>query len=146
MSITGSFSGIGYGVSPPFGELRFGPEQFATRWSSLIDTTQNYYGSLFGNSIIYALGIYWLIRCKLTEVSTIFLISFLSIGIIPLFFGNWIVQSRVFYDIPFQIPAGIALAQIYRRGHSIITLIPIIIWLAAISITAVFNFYYVTPT
>ena len=146
MSITGSFSGIGYGVSPPFGELRFGPEQFATRWSSLIDTTQNYYGSLFGNSIIYALGIYWLIRCKLTEVSTIFLISFLSIGIIPLFFGNWIVQSRVFYDIPFQIPASIALAHIYRRGHSIITLIPILIWLAAISITAVFNFYYVTPT
>jgi hypothetical protein len=146
MSITGSFSGIGYGISPPFGELRFGPEQFATRWSSLIDTTQNYYGSLFGNFIIYVLGIYWLIRCKLREASTIFLISILSIGIIPLFFGNWIVQSRVFYDIPFQIPASIALAYIYRKGNRIITLIPILLWLAAISITAVFNFHLVMPS
>lgn len=145
MILTGSFSGISYGVSPPLGELRFGPGQFVTRWSSVIDTTQNYYGSLFGNSIIYALGVYWLLKSKLKEISTIFLISIMSIGIIPLFFGNWIVQSRVFYDIPFQIPAAFAMAYIYKKFNSVFPLIPIIIWLLAFSITALSNFHFVPP-
>lgn len=145
MILTGSFSGISYGVSPPIGELRFGPGQFLTRWSSIIDTTQNYYGSLFGNSIIYALGVYWLLKSKLKETSTIFLISIMSIGIIPLFFGNWIVQSRVFYDIPFQIPAAFAMAYIYKKFNSVFPLIPIIIWLLAFSITALSNFHFVPP-
>jgi len=145
MTVTGSFSGISYGVAPPFGELRFGPDQFVTRWSSVVDTTQNYYGSLLGNSIIYALGLYWLLRSKFRDASTIFLISVLSVGIIPLFFGNWIVQSRVFYDIPFQIPAAIGLAYIYKKFNSIIPLIPILLWLLSFSITALSNFHFVAP-
>jgi hypothetical protein len=145
MTVTGSFSGISYGVSPPFGELRFGPGQFVTRWSSVIDTTQNYYGSLFGNSIIYALGLFWLLQSKFKDTSTIFLISILSIGIIPLFFGNWIVQSRVFYDIPFQIPAAFAMAHIYKKFNGVFPLIPIIIWLLAFSIAALSNFHFVPP-
>lgn len=145
MTVTGSFSGISYGLSPPFGELKFGPDQFVTRWSSVIDTTQNYYGSLFANSIIYALGLYWLLQSRFKDASTIFLISILSVGIIPLFFGNWIVQSRVFYDIPFQIPAAIGLACIYKKFNSIIPLTPILIWLLAFSITALSNFHFVPP-
>lgn len=147
MIITGAYSGIGYEISPPFGsDLRLAPDQFATRWSSLIDTTQNYYGSLYGNFIIYGLGLYWLISSKLKEVSTIFLIAFLSIGIIPLFLGNWSVQTRVFYDIPFQIPAGIALTYVYRKSNGIFIVMPVMIWLIAISITDVSNFYFVPPS
>lgn len=114
--MTGSISGIGYNISPPFGAIvQLGPELYSTRWSSLVDTTLSYFGSLFGNSIIYTLCLYWLIRSKLNQVLTILLVTFLSIGIIPLFFGNWVVQARVFYDIPFQIPAAIALTYLYRR-------------------------------
>jgi hypothetical protein len=146
MVVTGANSGIGFEIFPPLdSELKLGSEQFATRWSSLIDTTQNYYGSLFANSIIYGLSLYWLLRSRLNEVSTIFLITFLSIGIIPLFLGNWSVQTRVFYDIPFQIPAGIAMAYIYRRPDGWFFLIPISIWLVAISIIAVSNLYYIPP-
>jgi hypothetical protein len=146
MVVTGANSGIGFEIFPPLdSELRLGSEQFATRWSSLIDTTQNYYGSLFANSIIYGLSLYWLIRSRLKEVSTIFLVTFLSIGIIPLFLGNWSVQTRVFYDIPFQIPAGIAMTYIYRRPDGWFFLIPISIWLVAMSIIAVSNFYYIPP-
>lgn len=147
MIVTGAYSGIGYDISPPFGsDLKLGPEQFATRWSSLIDTTQNYYGSLFGNSIIYGLCLYWLLRSRLKDVSTIFLVIFLSIGIIPLFLGNWSVQTRVFYDISFQIPAGIALTYIYIRSSGVLVLIPICLWLIAMSIIAVSNFYFVSPS
>ena len=144
--LTGAYSGIGYDVSPPFGSIvQLGPEQFSTRWSTIIDTTLSYLGSLFGNSIIYALGLYWLIRSKLREVSTIFIITFLSIGIIPLFLGNWIVQARVFYDIPFQIPAAIALTHLSQRRNGILIVVAVSIWLIGLSIRAVANFYFVPP-
>ena len=145
--LTGSYSGIGYDISPPFGSIvQLGPEQFSTRWTTIIDTTLSYLGSLFGNSIIYALGLYWLIRSKLRETSMILILTFLSIGIIPLFLGNWILQARVFYDIPFQIPAAIALTYLYQRRNGALILIAVSIWLMALSIRAVTNFYFIAPS
>jgi hypothetical protein len=43
---------------------------------------------------------------------------FLLIRILPLFFGDKVVQSRVFYDMPFHVPAGFALTSIFlsRNG------------------------------
>jgi hypothetical protein len=144
--LTGAYSGIGYDISPPLGAIvQLGPEQFSTRWGTIMDTTLSYLGSLFGNSIIYALCLYWLIRSKLRETSTIFIVSFLSIGIIPLFFGNWFVQARVFYDIPFQIPAAIALAYLYKRRNGPLILIAVSVWLTVLSIRAVANFYFIPP-
>lgn len=144
---TGVFSSIAYDISPPLGSIvQLGPEQFSTRWTTISDTTLSYLGSLFGNPIIYALVLYWLIRSRLKEVSNIFMVTFLSIGIIPLFFGNWIVQARVFYDIPFQIPAAIALTYLYQRRNGVLILIAVSIWLITMSIRAVSNFYFIPPS
>jgi hypothetical protein len=140
------YSGIGYNISPPFGAIvELGPDLYALRWSTVLDTTLNYFGSIFGNSIIYALGLYWLIRSKLKQAPTIFLIIFLSIGIIPLFLGNWIVQARVFYDITFQIPAAIALTYLYQRRGGALILTSVWVWLVAMSIRSVSNFYFIDP-
>ena len=79
--------------------------QFSQRWNNLIFTTQNYFIGQFSNFIILVLGLYWLARSNLQEPSNIFIVIFLSMGIIPLFFGNLVIQTRVLYDIPFQIPA-----------------------------------------
>ena len=146
-TMTGGFSGLAYDISPPFGSIvRLGPEQFSTRWTTITDTTLSYLGSLFGNPIIYALGLYWLIRSKLKEVPNIFILTFLSIGSVPLFFGNWFVQARVFYDIPFQIPAAIALTYLYQRRNGALILIAVSIWLVVMSIRSVLNFYFISPT
>jgi len=146
MVLSGAYSGFAYDISPSFGsDLILGFGQFSTRWSTIVDTTQNYYGSLFGNSIIYGLCLYWLLRSQLRDASSIFLMVFLSIGIIPLFFGNWSVQARVFYDIPFQIPAGIALTSIYLRSKHAILALTICVWLVALAVQAVSNFYFVNP-
>ena len=145
-TVTGSYGGIGYNISPPFGAIvQLGPEQFSVRWNTIIDTTLSFLGSLFGNSIIFALGLYWLIRTRLRETSTIFMLVFLSIGIVPLFFGNWFAQARIFYDIPFQIPAAIALAYLFRRKNGPLVIIAVSIWLIALSIRAVTNFYFIQP-
>jgi hypothetical protein len=144
MTITGSASGIEQDIA--FAKVGVGLQQFALRWSNLIDATQNYLGSLFSNFIILILGMYWIVRCNLREPTTIFLVIFLSLGIIPLFFGDWIVQSRVIYNIPFQIPAAIALTYIKNQGNRNIVLVPIFIWLIAMSVRAVSNFYLILPS
>jgi hypothetical protein len=120
-----------------------GLEHFAVRWSNLVDTTQIYSGGLFSNFIIIMLGLYWLFRSNLNEPSSIFLLVFLSIGVIPLFIGNWAIQTRIFYDIPFQIPAAIALTYVKKQFNGTMILLPICIWLIAMSIRAVTNFYLI---
>jgi hypothetical protein len=107
---------------------------------------QIFAGGQFGNFIILILGLYWLARSNLREPPNILLAIFFAIGILPLLFGNELIQSRVFYDIPFQIPAGIALAYLGRKINGPIIILPVCIWLLAISLRMVTNFYFVSPS
>jgi hypothetical protein len=118
-----------------------GPEQFALRWSNLLRTIYSYVGGQFSNFIIFTLGLYWLFRSSIREPATIFLITYLSIGLFPFLLGDYRIQTRVFYDIPFQIPAGIALYFIRKQAISSVMLLPICIGLIGTSITAISNFY-----
>jgi hypothetical protein len=128
------------GVSNYYGT---GLQQFVQRWSNLVYTTQIYLAGQFSNPIILMLGLYWLFRSKLLEQSSIFLVIFFSLGVIPLFIGSVVIQARVFYDIPFQISAAISLS--YLRKQSSLFLVAIGIWLVAISVSAASNFYFVPP-
>jgi len=116
-----------------------GTNQFAARWSNLVYVTQVYLGGQLSNFIILALAVYWVFRSKVLEKSSIFLIAFLSIGIVPLFVGDVEVQARVLYDIPFQIPAGIALAYIRKDFKGTMLLLPAGIWLIGMSIITLSN-------
>ncbi|MGA8914349.1 MAG: hypothetical protein WB443_16005 [Nitrososphaeraceae archaeon] len=123
-----------------------GPEQFNLRWSNLLRTIYSYVGGQFSNFIIFTLGLYWLFRSCIREPVTIFLITYLSVGLFPFLLGDYIIQTRVFYDIPFQIPAGIALYYIRKQAIGSVMLLPICIWLIGTSITAVSNFYLILPS
>jgi hypothetical protein len=72
---------------------------------------------------------------------------FLSLGIVPLFFSDWILQTRVFYNIPFQIPAAIALGYILKQYQikGIMIMCTICIWIVSVSIVDLSNFYLVIP-
>jgi hypothetical protein len=144
MAITGSASGIEQDIEKAHGGS--GLERFAQRWDNLYFTALIYVGGQFSNFIYFMLALYWLFRSNLQEPSNVFLVVFLSIGIIPILFGNVVMQSRILYDIPFQIPAAIGLAS-YLRKHAnrLIIWIPICIWLIGLSVRAVSNFYFV-PT
>lgn len=140
MSIIGSSAGIEEDIRLA-GSLA-GPEQFALRWNNLNYTVTTFVGGLFANFIALGLGLYWLFRAKMKDPATIFLIVFLSIGILPFLFGEWVIQTRVFYDIPFQIPAAIALFWI---GRHYMGAYAIYIWLVAMAVVAVSNFYLISP-
>jgi hypothetical protein len=140
ITITGSAGGIVGDISVARSQ-EVGVGQLPVRWKNLIDTTEIYYGASFSNAIILSLGLYWLFRSKMGDPTNTFLLIFLSVGIFPLFFGNWLVQSRIFYNIPFQIPAAIALAYINReKKYGIIMVFAICIWLISVSLEAVSNF------
>ena len=114
-------------------------EQFSERWKNLAETVWTYYGGLTSNFIIFSLGVYWLVIAKKSEISSILIMTFLSIGILPLLFSGYVIQSRVLYDIPFQIPAAIGIGAMRRQPNGPLLVIPICIWLVAISIGAVVN-------
>jgi hypothetical protein len=115
-------------------------------WETLVFAIQNHFGAVFSNFIILGLVIYWFIRSNLRTDFNRFITVFLMIGIPSLFVGDWIVQTRVFYNIPFQIPAAIALTYLSRQKNAFKVLTPIYVWLIAIATWTVSNFYAVSPS
>ena len=136
-SITGSRGGIEGGARIATETL--GPERLAKSWSNMIDATQYKLGSILGNFIIFSLVLYWLLRANLHASYNMFIAISLSIGILPLLFGDWVIQSRVLNNIPFQIPAPITLTYILKKRNGMIVSMSIGIWLVSISIRTLFN-------
>ncbi|MGI0021548.1 MAG: hypothetical protein ACRD9Q_01685, partial [Nitrososphaeraceae archaeon] len=123
-----------------------GISQLVLLWSNLTDTIQNYAGGQYSNFIILTLGLYWLFRANSRKLSSVFLAIFLSVGVLPLLFGDDVIQSRALYDIPFQIPAAIALTYMKKKHHGSLIISSLCVWLLVISIRTVSNFYLVLPS
>ena len=115
-TLTGVSNGFGRDLSVAHRQ-QAGIGQFANRWNNLRDTMQNHYGARFSNFIILGLALYWVLRCNLRAIPSILFMIFFSIGIMPLLFGDWVIQSRVFFDIPFQIPARVRARLCKKTGQ-----------------------------
>jgi hypothetical protein len=103
--------GLGHGL---------GISQFSERLGTLADTVQTYYGGAYANIAILGLAMYWLVRCQPREPANIFLLIFMSTALIPLFIGDYVLQSHVLYEIPFQIPAAISFYTIGKKNGKLI--------------------------
>jgi hypothetical protein len=118
-----------------------GTEQIELRWSNLVRTVQVYIGGIYGNIFVLStafLGSILLYQKRL--YGGIFVLVFMSLGILPLFFGDREIIARFFYDIPFQIPAAVALYWFHRQGLvGTIIMISIIISIVAGSINIATN-------
>jgi hypothetical protein len=141
----GSGGGIEGDIALSKGAQGVGLGQFTQRWSNLVYTTQVYLAGQLSNPIILVLGLYWLYHSKFSEQSTIFLLVFFSLGLLPMFLGGVLIQGRVFYDIPFQIPCAIGLTYLKRYSNGTLLVLSIGIWLMAMSVYAASNFYLVPP-
>jgi hypothetical protein len=115
-----------------------------TIWDNLIGTTHLYLAGQIANPIILLLVIYWLYRTEIREKYTIFLIIFFSLFALPLLFGDKEIQSRFFYEIPFQVPAAIALTMLKERIGSYMPF-TICLWLIIMSFYMAANFVLVVP-
>ncbi len=113
-----------------------------TIWQNLIATTHFTLAGQIANPIILLLSVYWLYRTEIKEKYPIFFIIFFSLFALPLLFGDRQIQSRFFYEIPFQIPAAIALMVLKERIGSYLTF-AICLWLIIMSIYNAANFVLV---
>jgi len=109
-------------------------------WSNLSQTSLVYAGGIFGNFLILSLCIYWLLRSNFREMHNLFIAIFLSIGTLPILFGGELIQSRVLYDIPFQIPAAIGLVYLANQHRGPLLVIAISIWILTMSLVTITNF------
>jgi len=109
-------------------------------WSNLSHTSLVYLGGIFGNFLILSLCIYWLLRSNLREIPNLFIAIFLSLAILPILFGGEIIQSRVLFNIPFQIPAAIGLVYLTNLHRGKVLVIAISIWIFTMTIHVITNF------
>ena len=116
-----------------------GLSQFTVRWENLVRTVQVHVGGFYSNFIFLSLVLAGLFLARMNARVWLFLGTFVSIGILPLFFGNVIVLSRVLYDIPFQIPAALALATLLKTNNGSTRLIAALIVVLAVSVVFVTN-------
>jgi hypothetical protein len=139
--LTGSSGGLEQDIE--LAQRGLGIEQFNLRWEILNTTMYHSLGGVFSNFIILLLGLFWVLKSNMRGPYTVFLIIFLSAGIVPLFFGTWHIQARVFYDIPFEIPAAMSLYYISKRSGSMLVILAGCTWLVAISLFTVMNYILV---
>jgi hypothetical protein len=140
--LTGSSVGLEQDIE--LAQTNLGMEQFIERWQILNITMHAGMGGVFSNFIILILGLVWVLKSNMRDPGTVFLMIFLSSALVPLFFGNWVIQARLFYDMPFQIPAAIALYYLSKRSGSILVTLAACTWLLAVSLFAVMNYHLIS--
>lgn len=91
------------------------PDQFAIRWANLNTTFRLYVGGFLTNSVLLVLLFLWTLKSDYKHDSDRLLLSMLFVGILPILFGNHLVQTRILYNIPFQIPVSIIMYKIYTK-------------------------------
>jgi hypothetical protein len=115
-----------------------------TIWNNLIETSHLYWTGQIANPIILLLIICWLYNTKLKANYAIFFVVFFSLVALTVLFADETIQSRFFYEIPFQVPAAIALVALKERIGSYMPF-AICLWLIVMSLYMVSNFVLVVP-
>jgi len=123
-----------------FANTRESSENLFSTWSNLSQASLVYLAGIFGNFLILSLCIYWLLRSHLREMPNLFIAIFFSIAIIPILLGDEVIQSRVLYNIPFQIPAAMGLVYLANQNRGVLLFIAISIWILTMSIQTIINF------
>jgi hypothetical protein len=97
-------------------ETQAGISQFGAGWDKVVRTTQVFLGGIYGNVFMLSLALFGSILVGFRSTLGILICLFLSLAILPAYFGNFAILSRVLYDIPFQIPVAISLFWLMERS------------------------------
>jgi len=95
-------------------------EEFTRRWNNLNYVFTIFLGGDYTNSVIYALALVWMIGARYKDDNmNLAIMAMTFVGVIALFAGEYSVQSRVLWNIPIFIPAGIVLYNLIRQPASL---------------------------
>jgi hypothetical protein len=90
--------------------------EFANRWTNFPYFMHYYVGGFLTNAAILVFAFVWTIYSKYEKTFDRILLAALFAGAIPLVFGDEVLQSRVYYDMPVHIAAAIAIWRILNRN------------------------------
>lgn len=145
MTILESSGGIEKDIQMGITEGQVSPSTFSSRWSNLLSNSALVLGGQIGNFLLLFLGIYWVFSSNFRKPGTILLMVFFSIGLVPVIFGDWVIQNRLLYDLPFQIPAALALSQFRIKMKNQLPILFFIAWMISIAIRYASNLSF-TPS
>jgi hypothetical protein len=134
-------------LSNPVTETGLG--EYIKRWTNLNTTFRVYLGGFLTNFAILLLLFLWTIKANYNSNSDRIFLSMIFVSLLPILFGDFVVQSRILYNIPFQIPASLMMYRIYKNYHmpfGKILLFTIILMQFNYALRAMANMYYISPT
>jgi hypothetical protein len=136
--LTDSIGGIEQDVS--MASTMISTENAFELGKNLIESIHLFAGGQFGNILILSLCVCWLLMSKLYSIPNIFVGVFFSIVLLPILFGEDIIQTRILYNIPFQIPAAISLTFFINRPYGKLIILSTCILIFAMSVKSLINF------
>jgi hypothetical protein len=119
----------------------------STRWEQLHFILQTYIGGFLSNPALFLLALIWIVKADLNGGLNRMMFSMICIAAVPFAFGNAEFETRVLYNIPYHIPAVLALfsARIQDRTLRYMLIFAITLFLATYAIRAMANLYLVLP-
>ena len=144
-TLLGSSGGIQKELELMSDTTNFGFKQIPLMADNMSIIAYTLLGGQISNFIMLGLCLYWVFRCDIKKNYNILIMIFFSVAIIPMIFGNTTIHLRILYDIPYQIPAAIALTNIIQRPNGKIILLVISIWLISSFIRNASNLIPIFP-
>lgn len=88
--------------------------KYPDRWINLRYTFNTFLGGYLTNTAMMLMALlYVLFRSDYSKVQDRILLSSIFVGAIPILFGDYQIQSRIFYNMPIHIIAGLLAANLY---------------------------------
>lgn len=132
---------------PFYGSSGVALSNLAERWTNLSYNFSIQYGGLLANSILFFLSILWLLKSKYSNTFDRLIIASLFAASTVMLFSDHSIQSRLIYNMPVFISAGLFFKYL-PRGK-----IPMIIILSFISLfivnyvlRGISNLHFVAPS
>jgi hypothetical protein len=128
-------------------------DYFAKRWFNMNYTFRIYVGGFLNNPLAIILALVWAFRADYKNVFNVLLLASIFVSSFFFLFGDSVVLSRMFYNIPLQIPVAIMIANIAAGKYMgwlgdrtrLLVVALMLANMATYAFSAVANFYLVTP-
>jgi hypothetical protein len=125
------------------------PQDTSARWNRLFFTMSSYVGGFLSNPMLLVLGLVWLLKkSDLRKGLDRSVLSMSFILALPIALGSIEFQTRVLYNMPFQIPAILALYAIAsetKGSYRYLLIVTVLLVLATYAIRAMANLYLDLP-
>ena len=98
-------------------DIALSATEFRNRWLNFPKFMYYYVGGFFANAALLAFTFLWAMFAKYENTFDRIILASLLAGAIPLAFGDFVLQSRIFFDMPVHIAAALAIYRIVNtRG------------------------------